>query len=115
MMPGKYNIVCPQGATLYQKIVYKVDDVVVDLTGYDARMHVREKYSSTDAIVYLSTLGYNPSIMLDDEGRIEIVISAEITAEFYPKEYVYDLEIIDGSTVKRLIGGKFIVTPEVTK
>ena len=115
MITTRYNLVCPQGSTFYQKIVYKIDDIVVDLTGYDARMHVREKYSSTDAIVYLSTFGYNPSIILGDEGTVEIMIDAVTTAGFYPKEYVYDLEIIDGATVKRLIGGKFIVTPEVTR
>jgi hypothetical protein len=115
MMTTRYNLVCPQGSTFYQKIVYKIDDVVVDLTAYDAKMHVREKHSSADAIVYLSTFGYNPTIILGDEGTVEIMIDATTTAAFYPKEYVYDLEIIDGATVSRLVEGKFIVTPEVTR
>jgi hypothetical protein len=115
MITTRYNLVCPQGSTFYQKIVYKIDDVVVNLTTYDAKMHVREKHSSTDSIVYLSSLGYNATIILGNQGTIEIFIDATTTAAFYPKEYVYDLEIINGATVSRLIEGKFIVTPEVTR
>ena len=115
MITTRYNLVCPQGSTFYQKIVYKIDDVVVNLTTYSAKMHVREKHSSTTAIVYLTSLGYNPTIVLGAQGTIEILINATTTAGFYPKEYVYDLEIKNGATETRLIEGKFIVTPEVTR
>ena len=115
MITTRYNLVCPQGSTFYQKIVYKIDDVEIDLTTYDAEMQVREKSSSADAIVSLTTFGYDPSIILDNEGTIELMIDATTTAEFYPKEYVYDLKLIDGETISRLIEGKFIVTSEVTK
>lgn len=95
---------------------WTIDDVPVNLSGYDARMHVREKHSSETAIVYLSTFGYNPSIFLGGiSGTIDVLIDAVTTAGFYPKEYVYDLEMVSGSIVKRLIEGKFIVTPEVTR
>ena len=45
MVPGKYNIVCPQGSTLVQELTYSVNNVAVDLAGYSAAMQVREKQS----------------------------------------------------------------------
>ena len=114
MTPGKYNIVCPQGSTYSQTFTYSVSDVPVDLTTYTARMQVREKYTSTLVNVSLTT--ENGGIVLGGEsGTIDVVIDADSTAELVAKDYVYDLELVSSSVVTRLIEGKFIVTPEVTR
>ena len=114
MIPGKYNIVCPQGSTYVQQFTYSIDNIPVDLTGYDARMQVREKYVSKTAIVSLDT---DSGIFLGgDEGTIDVEISSGVTELIVAKDYVYDLELISPSNiVTRLIEGKFIVTPEVTR
>jgi len=114
MIPGKYNMVCPQGSTFNQQLTYTIDDVVVDLTSYSARMKVKEKHTSTTSKFDLTT--ENGGITLgDDLGTIDLLISAADTAACTAKEYVYDLEIVSSSDiVTRLIEGKFIVTPEVT-
>lgn len=115
MVPGKYNIVCPQGSTLDQQLTYSIDDIDVNLTGYSARMQVREKHTSATASVNLTNT--NGGIVLGGAlGTINIVVSAAQSSELVAKEYVYDLELVSSSgTVTRLIEGKFIVTPEVTK
>jgi hypothetical protein len=114
MTPGKYNMICPQGATFSKQLTYTIDSVPVDLTTYTARMQVREKYASKTAIVTLTT--ENEGISLGgDNGTIDLYISDESTAVFAPKDYVYDLELIVSTNVYRLIEGKFIVTPEVTR
>jgi hypothetical protein len=115
MVPGKYNIVCPQGSTLDQQLTYSIDEVDVNLTGYSARMQVREKHTSTTASVNLTNT--NGGIVLGGvSGTIRIVVSAAQSSELTAKEYVYDLELVSsGGIVTRLIEGKFIVTPEVTK
>lgn len=114
MIPGKYNIVCPQGSTYVQQFTYSIDNDPVDLTGYDARMQVREKYVSKTAIVSLDT---DSGITLGGaSGTIDVEISSGVTELIVAKDYVYDLELISPSnTVTRLIEGKFIVTPEVTR
>ena len=114
MIPGKYNMVCPQGSTFNQQLTYTIDDVVVDLTSYTARMKVKEKHTSTTYKFDITT--ENGGIVLgDDLGTIDILISATATAACAAKEYVYDLELVSSSDiVTRLIEGKFIVTPEVT-
>ena len=115
MTPGKYNIVCPQGSTLSQQMTYSIDDVPVNLTGYSARMQVREKYASTNTELDLTTA--NGGIVLGGSaGTITINVNASATGELVAKDYVYDLELVSSSLiVTRLIEGKFIVTPEVTK
>lgn len=114
MMPGKYNMVCPQGATFSKRLTWAIDDIPVDLTGYTAAMQARDKYSSTTVVLDLTT--ENGGITLGgDEGTIDIYISDEDTAAIYAKEYVYDLELYSGGETTRLVQGKFIVTPEVTR
>jgi hypothetical protein len=115
MIPGKYNIVCPQGATLSRQLTWYIDNSPVDLTGYNARMQVREKYISSNFNLNLNT--NNGGITLGgDEGTVSLYASAEDTGDLVAKEYVYDIELISPSDhVYRIIEGKFIVTPEVTK
>lgn len=114
MTPGKYNMVCPQGATFSKRLTWTINDEPVDLTTYTARMQARINYSNKcDPIFSITT--ENGGISLDDEGNIDLLISASDTEDFVAKEYVYDLELISSSFVTRLLEGKFIVTPEVTK
>jgi hypothetical protein len=114
MTPGKYNMVCPQGATFAKQLTYTIDQIPVDLTTYTARMQVREKHTSTTAKVTLTT--ENGGISLgDDEGTIDLYISDDQTSGIPAKTYVYDLELVSSSEVYRILEGQFIVTPEVTR
>lgn len=114
MTPGKYNMICPQGATFSKQLTYRINDVAVDLTGWAARMQVREKYTSKTATVSITT--ENGGITLgDDAGTIDLYISDSSTSAIAAKDYVYDLELVSGAEVYRLLEGKFIVTPEVTR
>lgn len=114
MIPGKYNMVCPQGSTFNQVLTYSINGTLINLTGYTARMQVREKYTSTIKQLDLNTS--NGGIVLGGAlGTITINVSATQTAAIFPKEYLYDLEIVSGLNVIRLIQGKFIVLAEVTK
>jgi hypothetical protein len=117
MIPGKYNMVCPQGSTFNKQLTYSINGVNVNLTGYTARMQVREKHTSATAQLQLNT--ENGGISLGGSaGTITVNISATATGALVAKNYVYDLELIYGGlsgTITRIIEGNFIVTPEVTK
>lgn len=114
MVPGKYNMICPQGATFTKRLTWTIDDVPVDLTGYTGKMQAKVSYKTNcDPIFSLTT--ENGGITVDDEGNIDLLIDASETEDFVPREYVYDLELYAGSLVYRLVEGKFVVTPEVTK
>jgi hypothetical protein len=114
MTPGKYNFVCPQGATFSKQLTWKIEENPVDLTTYTARMQVREKHTSTAKILDLTT--ENGGISLGgDQGTIQIEVASSTTEDIVPKCYVYDLELVAGGTVTRLLEGQFMVTPEVTR
>lgn len=115
MPAGTYNIVCDQGATLSRVLTWKnSNDTPVNLTTYTARMQVRENYDASSSVLSLTT--ENGGITLGGAlGTITIVASATATAALTPDSYVYDLELVTGSTVTRLVQGSFTVTPEVTK
>lgn len=113
MTPGKVNFICPQGSTFSRALTYKVDNSPVDLTGYSARLQIREYHYSDEFIANLTDLA---GITLGGSaGTINVLIAASATQEFVPGSYVYDLELVAGGTVTRLIEGKFSVTPEVTR
>lgn len=113
MNPGQHNFVCPKGTTFAKSVTYKVNKFAVNLTGYSARMQVRETLNSPSTLVSLST---GSGMTVSSAGVITMTISAATTAGFANGTYVYDLEIESaGGVVTRLLEGKFKVTGEVTR
>lgn len=105
---------CPQGSTLDLVWTYRIGRYPVNLTGYSARMQVRETHQSLSTIISLDD---RDGITLGGKaGTIGIYIPAAVTESFKPIAHVYDLELIapDGR-VDRMLEGTFIVTPEVTR
>lgn len=115
-MAAKYDIVCDQGATFSRELKWLDDSAnPVNLTGYTARMQVRDEADSSTAALSLTT--ENSRIALGGTaGTITLLVSATDTAAVTAGEYVYDLEIVSGAgTVTRLIQGCFTVDAEVTR
>jgi hypothetical protein len=115
MIAGTYKITCDQGATFER--VFTVKDGngdLLNLTGYTARMQVRPEIDSAEVLVELTT--QNGRIVLGGvAGTIALSLDAGITAEI-DKDGVYDLEIISaGGDVYRVLKGRFVLDPEVTR
>jgi hypothetical protein len=115
MPAGNYDITCDQGATFSRVITWRnSNNTPIDLTNYTARMQVRANYPSTTVVLSLTT--ENAGIALGGAlGTITLAATATATAAITADQYVYDLEMITGSQVTRLIEGTFTVTPEVTR
>jgi hypothetical protein len=114
MNPAKYSITYPQGSTLKYQLTYMIGRFPVNLTGYSARLQVRETHRSPNTLVSLTT--ENGITLGDKQGTIQIVIPADVTTYFHPTNYVYDLELVSpGGEVTRILEGTFKVTPEVTR
>lgn len=86
-----------------------------DLTGYTARMHIREEVDSTTPIIELTSTGGD--ITLDVlVGKITVTISATVTATFTFETAVFDIELEDGSgEVTRIAEGEVTLSTEVTR
>ena len=115
MSAGKHNLLVEQGATFSESVVYKTDSGdAVDLTGFTARLMLRTSYSAAEAS--LSLTSENGGLTITPEsGQIDILITDAQTSSLASGVYVYDLEIDNGTIVRRLIEGRATVTPEATK
>lgn len=113
---NNFDITINQGATFELTITWKDSaGTAINLTGYSARMQVRETYASTSTVVSLTN---GSGITLGGAaGTIAISISATTTAALTaPFSGVYDLELVSaGGVVTRLLQGAATVTPEVTR
>jgi hypothetical protein len=116
MTPGKLDLTCPQGSTFNRVLTYKIDDTPVNLTGYNARLQVREYHSAPEYVLGIDSLSSSVNIYTGGSaGTININIDPVTTASIIPGKYVYDLEIYTAQNVYRLVEGTFNVTPEVTR
>lgn len=111
---GTHNFEILQGETWTRTLTWKVDGTAVDLTGYTARMQVRQKVTSADTLLSLTSAS---GITLGGSaGTITLSVSAVDTAAMTWREGVYDLELVSGGgEVTRLIEGRITVSPEVTR
>lgn len=115
MAAGIYNFTIEQGATFTKAFTWKDDDGnPVNLTGYTARMQCRASIGSTATIFSYTTPSANLSIPTPANGTIALVISATDTSNF-PVGGVYDLELVSGATVTRLLQGTISLSGEITR
>ena len=115
MPAATYNFLCEQGATLQKTLQYTNSaGAIIDLTGATARMQVRPEIDSATIIISL-TIGNGRLTISEALGEIEILISATDTTELAVGNYYYDLELVQGDFVTRLIEGRFYVKGEVTR
>jgi hypothetical protein len=126
MAAGKYSFIIEQGATTDFEIVWRDGSGNrVDLTDYHARMQIRSGYGSSGTLYAslssslspdgtgLNLSGSNGTNPLSS-GSIGIFISAASSSAFDFGEAKYDLEVVSGSYVTRLIEGKVKLNREVT-
>jgi hypothetical protein len=112
-LAGKLNIVIDQGATYSQAITWNDSNGAINNTGFTARMQVRATVPSASTVVSLTdgsgiTLG-------GADGIITVALTATETAAITEGKYVYDLELVNGSDVYRVVMGTFTVRGEVTR
>ena len=113
MLAGTYNIVCEQGATFLREItVVNADGSIPNYGTSTARMQVRPTVDSATIIISLTT--ENGRITLLD-NKITLNITADDTTLLAQGTYKYDLEVVTGADVIRLVQGDFKVSPEVTR
>jgi len=111
--PGDLDLRMYQGATFRYVLTWLEDDVAKNLTNYTARMQVREHINATTTLLDLTS---GSGITLGGAaGTITIEVAATTTDDIKPGLYVYDLELVTGSTVTRLVEGTFMVSGEVTR
>jgi hypothetical protein len=113
---GTYNITADQGATFTRQLTWKDSaGSAVNLTGYTARMQLRQSIDASGAAVLSLTTENNRIVLGGTAGTIDLSVTATTMETVSPYTYVYDLELITGSVVTRLVQGTFEVRGEVTR
>lgn len=116
-MPAtKSDIAIEQGATFRLDISFvDSDGEAIDLTGYTARMQVRETYEATTVVLEATTA--NGYIIVDGpNGIVSVRIPPSATEALAVAPGVYDVEVESSSgEVDRLVQGTVSVSPEVTR
>lgn len=116
MPAAKKDLYIEQGSTFEFSLIWTDDsDVPKNLTGFTARMQIREKVEDVTPLVSLTSPAEGMSVVAA-EGRINVVITDEQTTALVIKNGVYDLEV-EGtdSRVYRLLQGKVKIDPNVTR
>jgi len=119
-MASNYNITIDQGTTFVLVITYADSaNAPINLTGFTARMQARAKYTSPNPPLFdvSTTIVSGTGIVLGGvAGTITVTLTATVTAALVAGQYVYDLELLSGGgIVTRLIEGRCLISPEVTK
>ena len=126
MAAAKYSFTIEQGATLDFQIDWTDDSgSAIDLTGYSARMQIRPQVESDEVFISLSSelqpdgtglnlSGSNSANPLES-GSIGIFISAYSSSLLDFGRAVYDLEMVNGNYVTRLMEGYVNLSKNVTR
>ena len=126
MAAAKYSFTIEQGATLDFQIDWTDESgSAIDLTGYEARMQIRPQVQSDEVFISLtSTLqpdgtginlnGGNGTQPLES-GSIGVYISAYSSSLLTFDKAVYDLEMVSGNYVTRLMEGYVNLSKNVTR
>ena len=112
-MSAKFNLVCDQATTFNFQFQILNNETPWNLTGYTGTMTVRPFVGATTTTVVASTAN-GRMVFTALEGRINVTLSADTTADIVASRYSYDLVLDSGSSVTRILEGKFIVTGAVT-
>ncbi len=116
---GYYPFQVLAGSDFAEPIFYQNEDgTPVNLTGYTAALQVRRTTASPTPALSLATgtgLTLTPL-----EGKILVTITQEqgraLCLDNARTTYLYDLEITSpGSLVTRILEGRLVVLPEVTR
>lgn len=114
MSAGAYDLVIEQGATLALQVVWTDQNAAaINLTGYTARLTARRHYGGSVLFSLTSAAG-DIVFTSPTTGTFTVNLTAVATALLPVIVGVYDLELVSGTFVARLLQGALTVSPEAT-
>jgi hypothetical protein len=123
MKPAEVELTIYQGSTYHKKFTWEtqvsnsgvISKVPVDLTGYTMRMQIRAKITDPEIILELTTENGRINITNPTSGEFSFDLPEAVTSELNFKSAVYDLEVISGPVVNRLLFGSVSLSKECTR
>lgn len=112
MESTEYPLSIEQGSTFQMQFRWKVDGILMNLTGATARMQLRR--SPRSAVIFELTNANSRILLGGTLGTISLELTPEETASIPAGNFLYDLEIVFGSVVRKFLRGTAVVLSEVT-
>lgn len=118
MTAGKYDFLIEQGSVIDKTFYYKDENNnAIDLTGYTAKMMLKEEYTDTTPLLILQTS--DSTIVIDGAlGKITLDVDASTTAALDFETAYYDLELYPAGVENdafKVVYGTITLRKEVTK
>ena len=108
------NITANQFASLSVTLTWVAAGAPIDVTGYTARMHVRNpSVNKFPLCLELTTENGGVSVGGAD-GKVTLTATAAQTGAMTPGAHVYDLLMLSGADAHRMAEGTFTVVRGVT-
>ena len=113
MTPARYNFDLRKGSSFSRQITWSSSGALVNLSGFTAAMQLKSAIGDSTAVLSLTdedgiTLG-------GAAGTIDIVITAAQAATLTAGvEYVYDIELYNGTSTYPILEGRIFVEGEIT-
>ena len=114
--PPYTNIEILQGKTISFPLIWG-GATPINVTGYDARMQIREDASSDEVIASFTVANSRVTIGTTN-GLITFSMTAADSAALTPGEYFYEIEVIDSSGLvisSKELRGRCTIIAEITK
>lgn len=120
MAAANVNLKIEKGAQYFKTFIWRdKQKTPISLSGYSARMHIRESLDSPNIEVELSTSNGRVQLEANSEvGRIDLILGATLTDAITLTSGVYDFELYnqaDPDDVKRLMEGVVTIVEGVTR
>ena len=123
MLAGTYNLTAEQGTSFLLVLNFEYPDLTDpsgetflpwNLAGFTARMQIRRLIEDTNHMIELTTENSGIELESAEMGEIRLIMTPTQTAAL-ATDGVYDLELVDGAEVNKVISGGFTLIPEVTR
>lgn len=116
MAAAVHNFTIEQGVTFSKSFIWKdSNEDVIDLTGFSARMQVRQSVNSSTVLLSATTANSKLTITAA-EGKVTLSLTDAETSALSFDFGVYDLELVaSDDEVTRLVQGSITVSKEVTR
>jgi hypothetical protein len=109
-MPTRANIYVDQGTDFSTFLNLSNESGIYDITSQQFECDVRKIFSTT--LVFSPTFVVEPG---GETGVVEMVISADATANVEPGKYQYDIVMLNGNSKEKILEGLMFILPTITR
>jgi hypothetical protein len=111
MAAGSLNLLIEQGADFSRTLtIESTPGTPLDITGFTFRGKLRREYADANAAASFSFTITNGA-----GGVVQMTANNAVTSGLPAETLKYDVEMVSGSTVTRILEGDAWVSPEATK